>query len=270
MGDTATCERMFLSVVAVTDETFGVRGVDDTVQNRHWGWRRGWIRVLGLREGTGWRRGTRSVRFARWTDRGGSGRDGLDTVAEKMAAVGHVLADFAFDGRSGVGEVLGTIIRKFLFEGEKGLIEALDHEHGEKERRESDAAVGDTVGEGPKTSTKDLHFLIVFLLDFKKLGEIGESVGGIRWGVEVLHSGDKFKASLLKLVAECLESISFEVVDDESPEVGGLCVVDAGDGPVRRRTLWVVLLCFGGVIDGGTERRPRLLGTRESGKCDAS
>ena len=63
VGDTATCEGMFLSVVTVTEETFGVRGVDDAVQNRHWGWRRGWIRVLALRDGTGWRRGTRSIRF---------------------------------------------------------------------------------------------------------------------------------------------------------------------------------------------------------------
>ena len=89
---------------------------------------------------------------------------------------------FAFDGGSGVGKLLVTIISKFLFEGEKGLVEALDHEHGKKEGREINAAVCDTVGEGPKTSAKDLHFLIVFLLDFNKLGEIGEGVGGIRLG----------------------------------------------------------------------------------------
>ena len=74
----------------------------------------------------------------------------------------------------------------------------------------------------------------------------------------------------MELVDECLKSISLEIVDDEGLKIGGLRIVDAGDGPVWGRTLGVLLLGFDGVINGGTERRSGLLGTQESGKCDAS
>ena len=86
----------------------------------------------------------------------------MDTVSGKMAAVGHVLADLAFDGGDGVGKVLGTIISEFLFEGEKRFVKALDHEHGEKEGgRVMPPSVTRSAKDqrrAPKTSTFSLCF----------------------------------------------------------------------------------------------------------------